>query len=138
MGEEMIDQSAVANTVSDGIEYTFREDFLVKPLDVIKVKKEFSVPVANGEATEKDGIVAKDYDEVTTEVKEVDSDYREAIVIKVPYTYQKWMDDSDMHTCPIHVGDKVVFRNGAGTYFDLFKDSMIVKSYNIIAVSSNG
>lgn len=134
MEEERIDQSAVATTISEGIEYTFKEDFLVKPLDLAKVKKEFSVPVVKGEPTEKDGIEANDYDEVTTEVKEVDSDYREAIVIKVPYTYNKWMNDSEMNTCPIHVGDKIVFRNGAGRYFDLFKDSMLVKHYDIIAV----
>lgn len=134
MEEERIDQSAVATTISEGIEYIFKEDFLVKPLDLVKVKKEFSVPVVKGEPTEKDGIEANDYDEVTTEVKEVDSDYREAIVIKVPYTYNKWMNDSEMNTCPIHVGDKIVFRNGAGRYFDLFKDSMLVKHYDIIAV----
>lgn len=134
MEEERIDQSAVATTISDGIEYTFKEDFLVKPLDLAKVKKEFSVPVVKGEPTEKDGIEANDYDEVTTEVKEVDSDYREAIVIKVPYLYNKWMINSEMNVCPIHVGDKIVFRNGAGRYFDLFKDSMLVKHYDIIAV----
>ena len=134
MEEERMDQSAVATTVSEGIKYEFLDDFLVKPLDPVMVKKEFNTPVSKGEPTEKDGIVAEDYDEVATEVKEVESDYREGVVLKVPTKYQAWMNDEKAPTTPINIGDIVVFPAASASYFDLVKDTARVKPYNIVAI----
>ena len=129
-----VDQSAVAETVESGIKYEFLEDFLVKPLDPVMVKKEFSTPVAKETTTDENGIEAANYDEVTTEVKEVESDYREGIVLKVSNRYKGWMQSENSHDLPIEVGDTIVFRATAGKYFDLFKDSMLVNTYEVIAV----
>lgn len=137
MEEEKIDQSAVATTVSEGIKYNFVEDFLVKPLDPVMVKKEFKTPVSKGESTDESGTTAEDYDEVATEVKEVESDYREGVVLKVSERYKSWMKDDKMYQYPINIGDIVVYRATAGRYFDLFKDSVLLKIYDIVAVKSN-
>lgn len=134
----MIDQTAVANTVSEGIKYEFLEDFLVKPLDPVMVKKEFSTPVAKSTTKDENGVEAQDYDEVATEVKEVESDYREGVVLKISKRYQSWMNREDGDVPPIKVGDIIVFRATAIRYFDLVKDSVLVKHYDIIAMKNNG
>lgn len=130
-----IDQSLLANDISNKINYEFLDCFLVKPLDKIKVKKEFTKPVSDKKPKkDKNGIEAIDYDKVETEVKEVDSDFREGIVLKVPRQYKQYMQKEELGTTPIHVGDTVVYREAAARYFDLLKDSHMIKSYDIIAV----
>ena len=91
--KELIDQSELAKSVSDQIKYQFLDYFLVKPLDPIKVKKEVSVPVTDEDPKkDKNGVEAKDFDDVKTEVVEVDSDYRKAVVIKLPVYYENNKD----------------------------------------------
>ena len=81
MEDIKIDQSVLAQDISSKINYEFRSTFLVKPLDPVKVKKEFSKPVATDTAKkDENDVEAVDYDKVETEVKEVDSDYRTGIV----------------------------------------------------------
>lgn len=134
---EMIDQTQLAEDLSSKIEYDFRQHFLVKPLDPVKVKKQFSEPVVknNKPTTDKDGIEAVDYDEVKTEIKEVNSDYTRAIVLKLPYEYTHPMASTNIQQMPINVGDVIVYRPMRGPmYFDLLKDSQLVSLYDIIAV----
>lgn len=133
---ETIDQSVLAESVSEKIEYDFVDYFLVKPLDAVKVTKQFTKPVSKNPA-EKDsnGIQAIDYDTVETEVKEVDSDFRKGIVLKVPYTYTSQLSDNkERHLPEIHVGNVVVFKDTAGTNFDLLKDSKLIRYYDIVAI----
>ena len=130
--EKLIDQSVLAEDVANKIKYEFRDFFLVKPLDPVKVKKEFSTPVAKTEAVKDDNdIEAQDYDEVKTEVKEVDSDYRRGIVLKRPEYYHI---DEDSLEKEIKVGDVVLFKDTAGVFFDLVKDSKLIRLYDIVAV----
>lgn len=131
--EKMIDQSVLAEDVAGKIKYEFRDFFLIKPLDPVKVKKEFSTPVAKTETAVKDDndIEAQDYDEVKTEVKEVDSDYRRGIVLKRPVWYPA---DEMKENEIINIGDVVLFKDTAGSFFDLVKDSKIIRLYDIIAV----
>ena len=132
----VIDQSVLAEDVAGKIKYDFLDSFLVKPLDPVKVKKEFSKPVEKSQA-EKDanGIKAVNYDEVTTEVKEVDSDYRKGIVLKVPMSYLRQLDGNDkVYLSQVKVGDVVVFRDRSCVYFDLIKDSRLVRYYDIVAI----
>ena len=112
----------------------FRDFFFVKPLDTVKVKKEFNTPVAKTETAVKDDndIEAQDYDEVKTEVKEVDSDYRRGIVLKRPIYYES--EDSKNTFIPINIGDVVIFRDAAGLSFDLLKDSKLLRQYDILGV----
>lgn len=131
--EKKVDQSLLAKDISSKIPIEFLEYFLVKPMDKIKVKKEFSKPVpTTGKAKkDKDGVKAIDYDKVETEVKEVDSDYREGIVLKVPYNYQQWMKEENQRTMPIEVGDYIIYRDAAAKFFDLIKDTQLIKHFDI-------
>jgi len=100
-------------------------------LDPIKVKKEFSKPVDVKPAKkDKNGVEAVDFDKVETEVKEVESDFRKAVVIKTPLS----LEHSDNIPYKISVGDVVLVRNMRGEYFDLLKDSKLVHYYDIVAV----
>lgn len=137
MEDKIIDQSAVAETVANKISYDFLDFFLVKPLDAIKVKKEFSKPVTNNvPKKDENGIEAQDFDKVETEVKEVDSDYRKAVVIKVPLSYQRQLEDKDQRTyvSEIKAGDIVILKDTAGLRFDLLKDSRLVRYYDILGI----
>ena len=135
MNEEnvLMDQTQLAEDVSSKIRIEFMEKFLVKPLDPIKVKKEFSKPVSD-KSPEKDenGIEAIDYDKVETEVKEVESDFRKGVVLKVPFRYRQSIDDERWPSMPIKVGDVIIFNGRSGVYFDLLKDTMIVDQYAIL------
>lgn len=136
--EQKVDQAPLAKDISSKIHIEFADAFLVKPLERIKVKKEFSKPVPKSDKPKKDknGVAAVDYDKVETEVKEVDSDYREGIVLKVPYQYTKFMADDKSYNMPIEVGDTIIYEDKAGKFFDLIKDTQIVKHFNIIAKKS--
>lgn len=133
--DELIDQSPLAEDVAKNIKYDFLDYFLVKPLDPVKIKKEFSKPVSNGKATkDAEGIEAVDFDEVETEVKEVNSDYRRGIVLKRPLYY----NGSDVigTSSEIKVGDVVLFRDTAGLQFDLLKDSRLLRLYDIFGIEA--
>lgn len=131
-----VDQSVLAQDISSKINYDFVDTFLVKPLDVIKVKKEFTKPVSEKPATkDENGIEAIDYDKTETEVKEVDSDFREGVVLKVPTSYAAQINDEKAnYIAKIKVGDVVVFKDRCGTHFDLLKDSRLIRYYDIIAI----
>ena len=128
--EKIMDQSELAESVAKSIPYSFFDFFLVKPLDPIKVTKEFSKPVSDS-APKKDenGVEAQDFDKVETEVKEVDSDYRKGVVIKCPTYYDE--PGAKMHA---QVGDVVIFRETAGMRFDLIKDSRLLRLYDILGI----
>lgn len=136
--KEEIDQTPLAKDISSKIHIEFADSFLVKPLEKIKVKKEFSKPVPKSDKPKKDknGVAAVDYDKVETEVKEVDSDYREGIVLKVPFQYKQFMNNEKTTSMPIEVGDTIIYDDKAGRFFDLIKDTQIVKHFNIIAKKS--
>lgn len=132
--KEIMDQAELAQSVSDQIKYTFMDYFLVKPLDPIKVKKEFSKPVSTGTPVEDaNGVKAQDFDNVETEVKEVNSDYRKGVVIKRPSYYEVPSDEASVYR-NINVGDIVIFRDAAGLRFDLVKDSRLLRLYDILGI----
>lgn len=126
----MIDQSVLAEDVAEKIKYDFYDFFLVKPLDPVKVKKEFSTPVDTTVRKDENGIEAQDFKEVMTEVKEVDSDYRRGIVLKRPLYYPA--SDVVGTNSEIKVGNVVIFRDTAGLRFDLLKDSRLLRQFDII------
>lgn len=133
--EKLIDQSPLAESVAQNIKYEFLDYFLVKPLDPVKVKKEFSKPVTTGTpAKDANGVEAQDFENVETEVKEVDSDYRRGIVLKRPLYYLS--EENKMLGTPseINVGDVVIFRDPAGLRFDLLKDSRLLRMFDILGV----
>ena len=113
-------EDKVLQTVVDKLGYAFTKDVLVKPLAPVMVTKEVSEPIPTGEVDD-DGF--NKY-EVETEVKEVEAMWRKGLVLALPI---------DMK-CPYEVGDTVVFNRNLGAEFDLFKDSLLIKPYDIIAV----
>ena len=127
-----IDQTPLAESVSLKIEYNFLDNFLVKQLDPIKVKKEFSKPVSDNKPNvDENGIKAVDYDKIETEVKETDSDFRKGVIIKIPMSYER------METKPydFKIGDVVLFKDSRAGYFDLLKDSRLLNYYDIVAIA---
>lgn len=124
---QIMDQSVLANDISNKIEYQFRNQFLVKPLDPVMVNKEFSKPIAKENRKDEEGIEATDYDEVETEVKSVPSDYRRGVVIKVPAEYK-----SD--NFKIEIGDIILYKDRTAQWFDLCKDTQLVDMYAIIGI----
>lgn len=129
--DKIIDQTDLAESVAKSIPYEFLDFFMVKPLDPVKVTKEFSKPVSTGTpAKDANDVEAQDFDNVETEVKEVDSDYRKGIVLKVPMYY----NNEDVNHLPIQVGNVVVFRETAGLRFDLIKDSRLLRQYDILGI----
>jgi len=128
--DKIIDQTAVAQSLADKIKFSFFDYFLVKPLDPIKVTKEFSKPVSTGTPVkDANGVEAQDFDNVETEVKEVDSDYRKGVVIKCPTYY----DEPEAKKLA-NVGDVIIFRDAAGLRFDLLKDSRLLRLYDILGI----
>ena len=137
--EKLMDQAAVAESVSNKIKYEFSDYFLVKPLDPIKVKKEFTkLPEDKKPVKDKNGVAAVNVEdsEIETEVKEVDSDYRKAVVLKTPFYYEKTLMENP-NMMKIKVGDVILYKENRSMWFDLIKDSLLVKIYEIIAVVNN-
>ena len=136
--EKIIDQAAVAESVSNKIKYSFSDYFLVKPLDPIKVKKEFTkLPDNKKPVKDANGVEAVNVEnsEIETEVKEVDSDYRKAVVLKTPFYYEKTLMENP-NMMKIKVGDVILYKENRSMWFDLIKDSQLVKIYEITAVES--
>lgn len=131
--DKTIDQTVLAEDVSSKIKYEFLDFFLVKPLDPIKVKKEFSKPISTGTPVkDANGIEAQDFDDVEVEVKEVDSDYRRGIILKLPIYYTN--SDAIKSYERMNIGDIVIFKDTSGLRFDLLKDSRLLRQYDILGV----
>ena len=136
--EKIIDQTKLAEDLANKIPYSFRDSFLLKPLEPIKVQKEFTKLPEDGTPTEdKNGIEAVDYkdEDIKTEIKEVDSDYRKGVVLKVPYEAQQQMDDPKYPSMQIKVGDIVIYREREAIWFDLVKDTQLIRYYGIIGLN---
>lgn len=113
-------EDKVLETVVNSVKFTFEKDFLVKPLEPTMIKRKYTEQVPNGKKDE-EGNNLYDTKEV---VKEEESDFEKGIVISIPTVY-----DGSI-TC----GNIVVYPKKFAKEFDLFKDSKLVKSYDIIAI----
>lgn len=114
-------EDKVLETVLDKLNYTFIKDVLLKPLDPIKLTKEVTEAVGTGE---------KDVDgyekfETKTETKEIESEWREGVILALPL---------EVKEVPFKVGDTVIYNKKFAKDFDLFKTSVLVKAYDIIAI----
>ena len=115
--------ASIAQSINDGLKYSFLKDLLVKPLPVKMIEKVVTTQIPTGETDE----AGFNLYETKEEIKSEEADYREGIVISLPSTL-------DPSTLGFGIGDTVVFHKRYPAYFDLFKDIMIVKPYDIIAV----
>lgn len=113
-------EDKVLETVINGIEYTPLKDVLVKPLAPIMLQKEVTEAVGTGEK-DIDGYEKFD---TKTEVKEVESEWRAGIVLAI---------GEELSELKFNVGDTIVYNKKFAKDFDLFKDSQLVKPYDIVA-----
>lgn len=109
----------VLETVIEGIEYTFEKDILVKPLEPVMITKEYEEQIPTGEQDEE----GFNKYETKKHTKEVESDFAKGIVLAVPTTVD----------CLIKVGEIIVYPKKFAKDFDLFKDSQLVKPYDVVA-----
>lgn len=118
---ENVSNEKLAEIVSSGLIYEMTKDVLIKPLDVIKIKKVVNTPVETEELDE-DGkkLMAMEEKEV-----DVDSMFRSGIILSLPSGVS--YDET------LKVGMEVVYPFKYSIDFDLFKDSVLVKPYDIVA-----
>lgn len=117
-------QAQVLSDVVSKITWSMLKDVLVKPLPPIMVTKEITKQIPNGKV---DAEGFNEYD-VETEMKEVESDWATGVVLKLPVN----LSNTNVDFKP---GDTVVYNKKFAMGFDLFKDTVLVKPYDIIAVS---
>ena len=130
--DKLMNQSQLAESVAEKIPYTFHDCFLVKPLDKIMVKKEVTELPNNKPVKDKDGIEAVE-GTPKTEVKEVESDYQQGVVIKIPSTYK----ETDNKLMSVKIGDIILYKPTRTMPFDLLKDSRIIRYFDMIAVKND-
>jgi len=132
--EKLMNQSQLAESVAEKIPYTFHDCFLVKPLDKIMVKKEVTELPNSKPVKDADGVEAVE-GTPKTEVKEVESDYQQGVVIKVPITYKETNNHSTL--MEIKVGDVILYKQIRTMPFDLLKDSRLIRYFDIVAVKND-
>ncbi len=130
--DKLMNQSQLAESVAEKIPYTFHDCFLVKPLDKIMVKKEVTELPNNKPVKDKDGIEAVE-GTPKTEVKEVESDYQQGVVIKIPSTYK----ETDNKLMNVKIGDIILYKPTRTMPFDLLKDSRLIRYFDIVAVKND-
>ena len=130
--DKLMNQSQLAESVAEKIPYTFHDCFLVKPLDKIMVKKEVTELPNNKPVKDKDGIEAVE-GTPKTEVKEVESDYQQGVVIKIPSTYK----ETDNKLMSVKIGDIILYKPTRTMSFDLLKYSRLIRYFDIVAVKND-
>lgn len=130
--DKLMNQSQLAESVAEKIPYTFHDCFLVKPLDKIMVKKEVTELPNNKPVKDEDGIEAVE-GTPKTEVKEVESDYQQGVVIKIPSTYK----ETDNKLMSVKIGDIILYKPTRTMPFDLLKDSRLIRYFDIVAVKND-
>ena len=130
--DKLMNQSQLAESVAEKIPYTFHDCFLVKPLDKIMVKKEVTELPNKKPVKDKDGIEAVE-GTPKTEVKEVESDYQQGVVIKIPTTYK----ETDNKLMSVKIGDIILYKPTRTMPFDLLKDSRLIRYFDIVAVKND-
>lgn len=130
--DKLMNQSQLAESVAEKIPYTFHDCFLVKPLDKIMVKKEVTELPNNKPVKDKDGVEAVE-GTPKTEVKEVESDYQQGVVIKIPSTYK----ETDNKLMSVKIGDIILYKPTRTMPFDLLKDSRLIRYFDIVAVKND-
>ena len=121
MNMETQTEDKLLQDVVNKINYETIKDILVKPLDTVMVNKEITTQVATGN---KDENGYELYD-TKTETKEVASDFNIGIVLVLPI---------ETVNTPIKVGDKIAYNKKFAKDFVLYKNSQLVKPYDVIAL----
>ena len=117
--ETVTNTDKVLETVIEGIEYNFEKDILVKPLTPVMITKEYEEQIPTGEIDE------EGFNKYTVEkhTKTVESDFAKGVVLAIPTATDT----------TVAVGDTIVYPKKFAKDFDLFKDSQLVKPYDVVA-----
>lgn len=111
-------EDKVLETVVNSLKYSFEKDILVKPLEPIMVETEYTEQIPTGEQDEE----GFNKYETKTHTKKVESDFAKGIVISLPTSID----------CNVELGDIIVYPAKFAKTFDLFKNSQLVKPYDIV------
>jgi len=114
----------MAQDLSKKVPYEPADDrILVKPLKPVMITKEFPVQPKEQPKDLEDGIPeAKEW-----EKRKVEANTSKGVIIKLGTEY------ANMVNCPYEVGDVVCFPRNAGIPFELFKDSRMLRKYEILS-----
>jgi co-chaperonin GroES (HSP10) len=124
----MVNNKELAQSISEKITYVPTDDrILVKPLKPVMVSK--MLPVAPVKA---EGIEEAEKNEVKLEKRKVEANLRRGIVIKLGTDYSDLTIPERLRN--IEVGDVVIYPWSAGQSFELFKDSRVLRRYEVVAI----
>lgn len=125
---ENISDETLANIVSEGIKYDFTKFILVKPLEVQLVMKPLTAPQPTGELDENGEEILE---MAKTEV-ETESTFRRGVVLSIPAHIKENKLNGNID---LKVGDIIIFPNKRSMDFDLFKDSVLVEPFDVVAIA---
>ena len=126
---ENVDDRVLAESISEQINLKFQRSILVKQLDIKKVKRIVKEPVKTEEKDEDGNDV---YEHVDSEV-EVDSIYREGIILKLPSSITNLTDEARITAnLDYAIGDRVIYRNMRASDFDYIPNAALIDAFDII------
>lgn len=131
----MIDTKKILDSIKDKILFEPIDDrVLIKPLKQKYVKKSFTVPVSKPDAAEVKTTEVETTEtlrETTEEVRDVLANCQLGVVLKMSKIYEPTIKR------PFSEGDIIVYPTNAGIPFELFKDSRLLKRYEILGLWFN-
>jgi len=134
----MIETKKIAAELSARITYTPADDrMLVKPLKPIMITKSLPVDANRPLPTNEEEMEATEKTEVKFEKKKVPANMLKGVVIKLGTEYAKIRRQAEIEGntdfSDYEVGDVVIFPAYAGISFELFKDTILLRKYEIAA-----
>lgn len=126
----MNDDKKIVEGLKDKIPFTPIDDrILVKPLKPVKVKKKVSMPIdEDGKVIDTDNLDPTKHYNTKRVTRTLESNMSRGIVLKIGKT------GSLTNNIPFEEGDTVVFPTNAGQPFELFKDTKLLKRYEIMGL----
>ena len=124
----MKDNKTLAESIAAKLAFTPSDDrLLIKPLKTIMVTKE--LPVEPNSLPK--NVEEAEAQEVKFEKKQVPANVQKGIVIKLGSDYN---EGSDIRHLGLELGDVVYYPRGGGQAFEAFKDSRLLRRYEVLAV----
>jgi co-chaperonin GroES (HSP10) len=118
----MTDTKKILDSIKNKIQFEPIDDrVLIKPLKQKTVKKAFKVPVNTANTAD---AAEQQVTETTEEIREVPTNCQLGVVLKI--------GKAGASPIPFEEGDIIVYPTNAGVKFELFKDSILLKRYEIL------
>jgi co-chaperonin GroES (HSP10) len=122
----MIDQKAVALSISEKLAFEPVDDrILVKPLKPTMVWREFPIVPKEPVKDLEEGLP----EATKFEKRKVETNVQQGVIIKLGEYYYR----PEVTEKPFEIGDVICYHKGCGTPFDLFKDSRLLRRYEVLA-----